>query len=151
MNYKGKVEIDAAALDVWEFVLDVDKFASCMAGVEDLKRVDDKTFTGKMRAKVGPISGEFVFEAQIVDAEAPVKLTARVEGKDSLTGSTMTSDIAMDLASIDDKKTELTYVASVDVDGRLAIIGDMVLRATGAQVIKEFFKRLRNQVNEATA
>jgi uncharacterized protein len=136
MNYKGKVEIEAAALDVWEFVLDVDKFASCMAGVEDLERVDDKTFTGKMRAKVGPISGEFVFEAQIVDAEAPVRLTAHVEGKDSLTNSTMTA--------------ELTYNAKVDVQGRLAIIGDMVLRATGAQVIKEFFKRLRNQVNDAT-
>jgi carbon monoxide dehydrogenase subunit G len=146
MNYKGKIEIDAAALDVWEFVLDVDKFASCMPGVEDLVRVDDKTFTGKMRAKVGPISGEFVFEAQIVDAEAPVRLNAHVEGKDSLTNSTMTSDIEMTLASMGDKKTELTYGATVNVQGRLAIIGDMVLRATGAQVIKEFFKRLRNQI-----
>jgi hypothetical protein len=26
----------------------------------------------------------------------------------------------------------------------------MVLRATGTQVIKEFFKRLRNQVSDAT-
>ncbi|MDA1174795.1 MAG: SRPBCC domain-containing protein [Chloroflexi bacterium] len=151
MNYKGKIEIDAAALDVWEFVLDVDKFASCMPGVEDLVRVDDKTFTGKMRAKVGPISGEFVFEAQIVDAEAPVKLTAHVEGKDSLTNSTMTSDIEMNLASEGDTKTELTYSATVDVQGRLAIIGDMVLRATGAQVIKEFFKRLRNQITGEAA
>ncbi len=151
MNYKGKIEIDAAALDVWEFVLDVDKFASCMPGVEDLVRVDDKTFTGKMRAKVGPISGEFVFEAQIVDAEAPVKLTAHVEGKDSLTNSTMTSDIEMNLASVGDTKTELTYSATVDVQGRLAIIGDMVLRATGAQVIKEFFKRLRNQITGEAA
>ncbi|MDA0797664.1 MAG: SRPBCC domain-containing protein [Chloroflexi bacterium] len=151
MNYKGKIEIDAAALDVWEFVLDVDKFASCMPGVEDLVRVDDKTFTGKMRAKVGPISGEFVFEAQIVDAEAPVKLTAHVEGKDTLTNSTMTSDIEMNLASEGDTKTELTYSATVDVQGRLAIIGDMVLRATGAQVIKEFFKRLRNQITGEAA
>lgn len=151
MNYKGKVEIDAPALAVWEFVLDVDKFASCMPGVEDLVRLDDKTFTGKMRAKVGPISGEFAFQAQILDAEPPVKLTAHVEGKDSLTGSTMTSDIEMDLALIDDKKTELTYSATVDVQGRLAIIGDMVLRATGAQVIKEFFKRLRNQMNGEAA
>jgi carbon monoxide dehydrogenase subunit G len=150
MNYKGKIEIDAPALDVWEFVLDVDKFAACMAGVEDLVRVDDKTFTGKMRAKVGPISGEFVFEAQIVDAEAPVRLTAHVEGNDSLTNSTMTADIEMNLVAIDDKNTELTYSATVDVLGRLAIIGDMVLRATGTQVIKEFFKRLRNQVSDAT-
>jgi uncharacterized protein len=151
MNYIGKIEINAAAADVWEFVLDVDKFASCMPGVEDLVRVDDHTFTGKMRAKVGPISGEFAFQAQIVDSEAPVRLTAHVEGTDSLTNSTMTADITMNLAAIGDDKTELEYQATVDVKGRLAIIGDMVLRATGAQVIKEFFKRLRDQMNEATA
>ena len=74
MNYKGTVEIDTAAQDVWDFILDVDKFASCMAGVEDLVRVDERTFTGKMRAKVGPISGEFAFQAQIVDSKAPVNL-----------------------------------------------------------------------------
>lgn len=151
MNYKGKVEIDAPASEVWEFVLDVDKFASCMAGVEDLARVDDRTFTGKMRAKVGPISGEFVFQAQIVDSEAPVRLTARVEGTDTLTKSTMTADITMNLEAKGDDQTELEYQATVDVKGRLAIIGDMVLRATGAQVIKEFFKRLREKVSGAAA
>ena len=150
MNYKGKVEIDADALDVWDFVLDVDKFASCMPGVEDLVRVDDRTFTGKMRAKVGPISGEFAFQAQIVEAQAPVSLTAHVEGTDTLTKSTMTSDITMNLAATDKGKTELEYQATVDVKGRLAIIGDMVLRATGAQVIKEFFKRLREQMSNVT-
>jgi carbon monoxide dehydrogenase subunit G len=150
MNYKGKVEIDAPALDVWVFVLDVDKFASCMPGVEDLVRVDDRTFTGKMRAKVGPISGEFAFQAQIVEAEAPVRLAAHVEGTDTLTNSTMTSDITMTLAAKGDSKTELEYQATVNINGRLAIIGDMVLRATGAQVIKEFFKRLREQVSTVT-
>ena len=32
----------------------------------------------------------------------------------------------------------------------LAIIGDMVLRATGAQMIEEFFNRLRGRVEGAT-
>lgn len=150
MNYKGTVEIDAPALDVWDFVLDVDRFASCMAGVEDLVRVDDRTFTGKMRAKVGPISGEFAFQAQIVDAQEPVTLTAHVEGTDTLTNSTMTADITMNLVAKNDSSTELDYQATVDVNGRLAIIGDMVLRATGAQVIKEFFKRLREQISKGT-
>ncbi len=150
MNYKGTVEIDTAAQDVWDFILDVDKFASCMAGVEDLVRVDERTFTGKMRAKVGPISGEFAFQAQIVDSKAPVNLTAHVEGTDTLTKSTMTSDIMMTLSAVGADKTELEYQATVDVNGRLAIIGDMVLRATGAQVIQEFFKRLRMQVSNVT-
>ena len=142
MKYEGKVTLKAEPLDVWDYLLDVDKFSACMPGVEDLKRIDDTTFDGTMRAKVGPMSGNFEFRAQIVESEPPTQLTARVEGKDSMTKSTMTSDITMTLAALRPGETELTYLSTVDIQGRLAIIGDMVIRATGAQVIKEFFKRL---------
>lgn len=142
MKYEGKVTLKTEPLHVWDYLLDVDKFSACMPGVEDLKRIDDTTFDGTMRAKVGPMSGNFDFRAQIVESEPPTQLTARVEGKDSMTKSTMTSDITMTLAALGPGETELTYLSTVDIHGRLAIIGDMVIRATGAQVIKEFFKRL---------
>ena len=149
MHYQGKVNLNAGQLAVWDFMLDVDKFSSCMPGVEDLIRVDDATFTGTMKAKVGPISGAFAFEAHIIESEAPTQLKAHVEGTDSLTKSTMTSDITMDIASLDAGGTELTYAASVDLKGRLGIIGDMVIRATGAQVIKVFFERMRERIDAA--
>ena len=146
MNYKGTVTLSAEQLAVWDFMLDVDKFASCMPGVEDLTRVDDVTFTGTMKAKVGPISGAFEFQANIVESAAPTQLKAHVEGKDSLTKSTMTADITMDLATESAGETELAYAASVDVKGRLGIIGDMVIRATGAQVIDVFFTKMREKI-----
>jgi carbon monoxide dehydrogenase subunit G len=149
VHYKGKVNLCAEQLAVWDFMLDVNKFSACMPGVEDLTRVDDATFTGTMKAKVGPISGAFAFEAHIIESEAPKQLKAHVEGTDSLTKSTMTSDITMDIASLDAGGPELTYAASIDLKGRLAIIGDMVIRATGAQVIKVFFERMRERIDAA--
>ena len=151
MRYQGKVTVHADRKDVWDFMLDVDKFAACMPGVENLKLLDDRTFEGVMRAKVGPVSGEFGFQAQIVDSEAPVRLSAQVEGTDTLTNSTMTADIHMQLAEAGSGETEVTYESEVKIKGRLAIIGDMVIRATGAQVIEEFFKRLRERVEGAAA
>ena len=124
------------------FVRDVGNVAAGRAGVEDLKKIEESTLEGTMRAKVGPMSGNVAFRAKIVESEPPTQLTARVEGTDSLTKSTMTSDITMTLAPLGAEETELVYTSVVDIDGRLAIIGDMVIRATGAQVIKEFFKRL---------
>lgn len=145
MKYQGKVSLQATAGSVWDVVLDIDQFADCMPGVQDLVKIDERTFEGGMSAKVGPVSGDFRFRAQIVDAEAPVNLTAHVEGEDSLTKSTMTSDITMAL-SVDGTSTELAYTAEVNIKGRLGIVGDMILRATGAQVIEEFFNRLRKKV-----
>ena len=145
MKYQGKVSLQATAEAVWNVVLDIDQFADCMPGVQDLVKIDDRTFEGGMSAKVGPVSGDFRFRAQIVDAEQPVSLTAHVAGEDSLTKSTMTSDITMTLAP-DGTSTELAYVAEVNIKGRLGIVGDMILRATGVQVINEFFNRLRTKV-----
>ena len=145
MKYQGKVSLQATAETVWDVVLDIEQFADCMPGMQDLVKIDDRTFEGGMSAKVGPVSGDIRFRSQIVDVDPHVSLTAHVEGEDSLTKSTMSSDITMNLAP-DGTSTELTYVAEVNIKGRLGIVGDMILRATGVQVIDEFFNRLRKKV-----
>lgn len=145
MKYHGKVAFRAAPADVWRVVLDIEQFAECMPGVQNVVKIDDRTFEGGMSAKVGPVSGDFAFRAEIVEAEEPVRLAARVEGEDSLTKSAMTAAIEMTLAEADDG-CELAYVAEVNIKGRLGIVGDMILRPTGMQVIDEFFNRLRAKV-----
>lgn len=145
MKYQGKVSLQATAETVWDVVLDIEQFADCMPGMQDLVKIDDRTFEGGMSAKVGPVAGDIRFRSQIVDVDPHVSLTAHVEGEDSLTKSTMTSDITMTL-SADGTSTELAYVAEVNIKGRLGIVGDMILRATGVQVIDEFFNRLRKKV-----
>ncbi len=145
MKYQGKVSLQAAAETVWDVVLDIEQFADCMPGMQDLVKIDDRTFEGGMSAKVGPVAGDIRFRSQIVDVDPHVSLTAHVEGEDSLTKSTMTSDITMTL-SPDGDATELAYTAEVNIKGRLGIVGDMILRATGVQVIDEFFNRLRKKV-----
>ena len=150
MHYEGKVTLNAAPLAVWDIVLDAEQFAACMPGVENLTRVDEQTFDGTIKARVGPMSGSFDFRARIAESAPPTELTADVEGTDSVTNSTMTSHIAMTLSEATAGQTELTYDAVVNVKGRLAIIGDMVLRATGAQMLDEFFKRLSAKVEGAS-
>ena len=145
MKYQGKVSLQATAETVWDVVLDIEQFADCMPGMQDLVKIDDRTFEGGMSAKVGPVAGDIRFRSQIVDVDPHKRLTAHVEGEDSLTKSTMTSDITMTL-SPDGSATELAYVAEVNIKGRLGIVGDMILRATGVQVIDEFFNRLRKKV-----
>ena len=145
MKYQGKVEFKAQPKKVWETVLDMEQFAACFPGIDDVEMIDEKTFRGTMKAKVGPISGDFSFHAQIVEVDEPVHLKAEVEGTDSLTKSSMTAVITMDLSQ-STEGAELAYFSEVKIKGRLAIIGDMVIRATGAQVIGEFFNRLRDRV-----
>ncbi len=131
---------------MWDLLLDVNRFAACMPGVEQVTQVDDRTFDGVISAKVGPMSGKFSFRAHIVESKPPNELLAKVEGSDSVTKSVLTVDMDMTLASPTPDTTDLAYKAVVEVKGRLAILGDMVLRATAGLLLNDFGKRLQQQL-----
>ena len=146
MIFEGKIPIRAQAPTVWDLLLDVNRMAACMPGVEEVTLIDDRTFDGVIAAAVGPISGKFSFRARIVECTPPTAMVARLEGTDSVTNSALSGEMAMALDPAGADGTELAYRASVDVQGRLAILGDMVLRTTALLIVEEFTKRLRAEL-----
>lgn len=146
MDFDGTVTLNAPIANAWKVINDVDVFAACMPGVEEVRQIDDRTFEGSIGANVGPVSGKFAFTARIVDAVPPQRMTAMVEGTDSVTRSTMVSEVRLTLEETGALETALAYHTTVDVKGRLAILGDMVLRAAAAVMLEEFTKRLKSAV-----
>jgi carbon monoxide dehydrogenase subunit G len=148
MIFEGKIDLDAAAETAWNFLIDINKFSACLPGIDEIKQIDDKTFDGVISATVGPISGKFSFRSTIVESRAPEQMVVRTEGIDSVTKSTVNADMTMDLNRVAEKKTQMNYRADVTIKGRLAILGDMVLRATATLILQEFTRRLQRTLGE---
>jgi carbon monoxide dehydrogenase subunit G len=149
--FDGTIDIQAEAPRVWDFLLDVHRVSACMPGVQDVVQIDDRTFDGVITASVGPIAGKFAFRAHIVESTPPTELRAEIDGSDSVTRSTVHGTMAMTLHAVDAHATSLTYRTSIDIHGRLAILGEMVLRATATLLVEEFTRRLRTQLEDAPA
>ncbi|MBI4525887.1 MAG: hypothetical protein HY695_18985 [Deltaproteobacteria bacterium] len=150
MNFEGKIEIAAPGKRAWDFLLDVDEFSSCMPGLEKITKIDDRTFDGVISASVGPISGKFTFRATILESKPPEEMQVRAEGKDSVTGSNLSAGIAIRLREPVASHTELSYHANVEIKGRLAILGDMIVRATALLLVEEFARRVRSKLEGAS-
>ncbi len=150
MIFEGKIDLDVPAIKTWDFLIDINKFSSCLPGLEEVKQIDDKTFDGVIVASVGPISGKFSFRATIVESKPPEQMVVRTEGKDSVTKSTVNADMTVDLHESAANETVMGYRADIKIKGRLGILGDMVLRATATLILQEFTRRLRQGVG-ATA
>lgn len=149
MNFQGKFDLTAPRAKTWDFLMDINRFASCLPGLEKVTQIDERTFDGVIGATVGPISGKFHFRSTIVESKAPQEMVVRTEGTDSVTRSTMQVSMTVTLREPVEKRTELGYQASVEIKGRLAILGEMVLRATAVLMLEEFSRRLRQQLEEA--
>ncbi|MEX0805147.1 MAG: SRPBCC domain-containing protein [Candidatus Binatia bacterium] len=150
MIFSGRIDLDVPVAKTWDFLIDINKFSSCLPGLQEVKQIDDKTFDGVIAAHVGPISGKFSFRAMIVESKAPEQMVVKTEGTDSVTKSAVNADMTVDLHRLSENETVMDYRADIKIKGRLAILGDMVLRATATLILQEFTKRLRQGVG-ATA
>ncbi|HXG52162.1 MAG TPA: SRPBCC domain-containing protein [candidate division Zixibacteria bacterium] len=143
MIFDGTIDLDVPAADAWAFLIDINRFSACLPGIEEVKQIDDRTFEGVLGATVGPISGRFAFRSTIVESRPPHELVVRTEGSDSVTKSTVNADMTVGLRGVSEAKTAMSYRADVKINGRLAILGDMVLRATATLILQEFTRRLK--------
>ena len=148
MLFDGKIELDVPTNEAWDFLIDIKKFSACLPGIEEVKQIDDKTFEGVLAATVGPISGKFSFRSTILESRPPQQMLVRTEGTDSVTKSTVNADMTVDLRKLAEDKTEMDYRADVKIKGRLAILGDMVLRATATLILQEFARRLHKGLGD---
>ncbi len=151
MIFEGQIDLDVPAEAAWAFLIDIDKFSKCLPGIEEVKRIDDKTFEGTLGAAVGPISGKFSFRSTIVDSRPPEQMVVKTEGTDSVTKSTVNADMKVELRKISSEKSIMDYNADVKIKGRLAIVGDMVLRATATLILQEFVRRLHKGLGDRPA
>lgn len=148
MILEGKIDIGVPAIKAWDFLMDIDRFASCMPGLEQVTQIDERTFDGVVGATVGPISGKFTFRSTILDSTPPSEMVVQTDGTDSVTRSAVSAKLTVKLTEVIEKRTELGYHAAIEITGRLAILGDMVLRATSVLVLEEFARRLRTKLEE---
>jgi uncharacterized protein len=148
MIFDGKIDLNVPVQKAWDFLIDINKFSTCLPGIDEVKQIDDQTFDGIISAAVGPISGKFNFRSTIVESRPPEQMVVRTEGVDSVTKSTVNADMTVDLRAAADNKTQMDYKADVKIKGRLGILGDMVLRATATLILQEFTKRLHKGLGE---
>src|SRR5438034_10877615 len=148
MIFDGKIDLDVPVQKAWEFLIDINKFSTCLPGIDEVKQIDDKTFDGIISATVGPISGKFNFRSTIVESRPPEQMVVRTEGTDSVTKSTVNADMTVDLLKTSENTTQMDYKADVKIKGRLAILGDMILRATATLILQEFARRLHKGLGD---
>jgi carbon monoxide dehydrogenase subunit G len=145
MKLDGAIAIAAPPRDVWALVIDPIGLSACVPGVHDIRQIDEQTFEGTISAAVGPIDANFTFRSVLTTAAFP-DLVVAVEGTDSVTKSRLVMDVTAALAPSGADGTDLTYQAVVKVKGRLAILGEMMLRATAGMMIGEVTRCLRSRL-----
>lgn len=120
------------------FLLDTDRVSQCLPGLEELVETGPDTYEATLAVSVGPIKSRFAGDLQLNRAGAPDYLTAKAKGRDRQTGSVAKIDVDAKLSELSSEVTNVTFQADVTLRGRLGQFGTGVIKATAAEMMKDF-------------
>ncbi len=151
MRIEQTVEVDAPLHRVWALVNDVPRVAPCMPGAELTKVVDDHTYEGTVKVKLGPISmsyrGTVVLE-DVDEAAHSAKLSA--SGKDVRGGGTARAGVDTKLEAVSDTRTRMSVVSDVQLTGKVASFGRGSIQDVSARLFGQFADCLRETLESET-
>jgi hypothetical protein len=157
MEFTGSYTLKGDIQKVWELMVDPDAIAKAVPGVKAMTPVEGETDTWRAEAKIGfsAISGNYAGIIHMTDRNPPnsYRLNIKGEGQQSHIQGHAEISLTYDAAA---GTTTVAWDAHADIAGKLARIGQRVIKAAANFLARQFFGNLAKQLDpnavvEATA
>ncbi len=138
IDIQEKFQVAAPIDAVWRFVMDPHKVVTCMPGAALEEVVDDRTFLGSVKVKVGAVTTSYkgrVRFTEIDEQEHTIRIVA--EGRET-GGGTAKGTMSSRLRSLADGQTEVVAEASVDLTGRIMQVGRGMIKGVAHELFRQF-------------
>jgi carbon monoxide dehydrogenase subunit G len=103
---------------------------------------EGKRYTATMVEKVGPFKVEFPTTIEVLERAELSHIKAQASGADNKIGSRMKIDLDVNLRE-QDNTTVVSFVAGVDILGKLAALGHGIIKRKADQVLDEFAQAVK--------
>jgi len=132
-------QVSAPIEKVWSLLSDPTKVASCVPGAQITEKIDDKTYQGSIRVKVGPSVTDYKGEVQILRLD-PQNHEIEIQGKGQDVRGRGSASMTMTgkLAAPDNGMTRVTSTSEVNVVGILAQMGARVITEVSNIIFEKF-------------
>ena len=138
-QYPLAVQADQA----WTVLRDLKAVASCMPGAELTEQVDERSYKGTVKVKVGPASALFGGLVEVLEVdEVNKRMSLRGKGADN-GGSSASMDLVATIEATPDGKSQLLGDAKVIVNGKFAQFGGRMMVQVSDVILAQFVENFR--------
>jgi carbon monoxide dehydrogenase subunit G len=138
-----KVVVQAPPERVWEFVMDIPAVSRCVPGVESFERIDDDTFLGSLKVKVGPIRIKLNGKVLVVERDREnLRSRMDIQAAEKRLNSAVSAHATLTLVPLSETETELQIHTESSILGKLGEFGQAVMRRKADQIVGEFARNM---------
>ena len=139
-------QVDEPVEKVWAFLIDPRKVGACVPGAQITEQVDERTYKGAIKVKVGPSVTDYKGEVQIVRLDAAAhEIEILGKGQDVRGKGSASMKMTGKLHALD-SGTEVTSISELNVVGILAQMGARVIQEVSNIMFEQFLNNFRAQL-----
>ena len=138
IEIQEKFTVEAPLETVWSFMMDPAQVVTCMPGAELEEVVDEKTFLGSVKIKLGAITTRYkgrVLFSDIDEVNHEIQMIG--EGRET-GGGTAKATITNRLNPLPSGEIEIITEARVDLTGRIVQVGRGMIQGVAHQIFQQF-------------
>lgn len=144
LEYNGSEQVPLGKPDVWAFINDPQKVASCLPDVQEVIVHDDRNFDAIVKIGLGPVRGKFKFKITLEPQPGGERMNVRINGGGF--GSVVDLLAGANLSENDDLTTTLDWDGEATMRGPIATVGGRVLDAQAQKLISGTFANVKTRM-----
>lgn len=147
MNFTHRIEIAAPVDAVWEFLWQTERVRACLPGCQEVKTIERlQRYEATIEERVGPFKARFRWDITVQQREPAQLVRVVAQGKDRTLGASARAELQVRLSPEAGDRTTLDIQTGLQIAGKIASLGQVVIKRKADQVVKEFAEGLRAQL-----
>lgn len=145
-----RFEVQAPVERVWQYLIDPKRVVHCLPGAELLEQLDEQTFLGAIKVKVGPLSMSYKGQAKFTEINEETHQVRMVGDAREVggSGSTKVSMLSTVSASAGGG-SEVIVSADIDLVGKIVQFGRGMIEEVSRQMFRQFSTCVKKQLEVA--
>lgn len=147
MRIEHQIHVPVGLEETWKFVWQIERLVTCLPGctrVEELEAL--RRYRVQVEDRVGPYKIGFYLNVSVEDSEPKRFIRVRAVGQDTRLTTSQQVELFIRFHEVDREWTTLEIVADVNVVGRIAALGQFVVRRKIQETMRRFASNVRAEL-----
>ena len=141
MKLQGTVTVNAPQERVWQVLIDPVQLCKVIPGCEQARQLDATHYEALLSVKVQFMTIRSQAKGTLLEADAPRHLVGELVGEPTSMAGAFRARVTIDLTPVNDA-TSIRYAMDLTLLGRLASLGEAMVRSTSQQLTRQFAENL---------
>jgi uncharacterized protein len=152
VRFEHRITAAAPVEKVWDFLWQVERVGACLPGCKRVQTIDPfNRYLATIEERIGPFRASFDWEIEVEQQDPGREIRLSARGQDNKLGATARAEMAVRLSPNDGGSTTLDIETDLLVTGKVATLGQVVIKRKADQVVKDFAEELQAQLERGVA